>query len=369
MKSLTFREEQVLALREKGHSQRQIAEMLGISRRSVRGALGRCDAKLEIDPAVREIMDTIGTGLQPKTLWLKGKHYSAQVVPPQTTEAEVLEQLREAFQDVPAVPEIARETAVDVEKMNVFPLFDAHLGLRAHEGVSGEEMDLERGVERLLSGMTALIKDAPPAYRAVIINGGDFTHQTDDLNRTRKSGHVLDVDGRNYFTVVEAVQVITASIEMALKTHEVVEYYSVPGNHDPQNWETILIALSVRYENNPRVEIYQNFERPGASEFSVVEHGEVALFIHHGDKRTPKDLGMFCAAEFPDVWGRTRFRTVLTGHLHHTKVDEFPGIYWMQLPALAARDSHAAGGYKSHSLIHCITFDRESESSRITRKL
>lgn len=363
---MTETQKEVWSRREKGMSQREIAEDLGISRRTVRGHL----AKAEQDPSVTAAMNHFGAEMVPSTLWIKDQKYSMQLRPKDTEEIDFLDRVKQAFHNIPAAPQVVRTTKnVDVETMNVFPLFDVHLGMRAHATVSGEEMDLERGAERILKGLSDLLGSAPKAYKAVIVNGGDFTHQTDDKNQTRRSGHVLDVDGRNWFTTQEAIRVITASVEMALQTHEVVEYYSVPGNHDPQNWETILSGLMIRYDGNHRVKIYNNFERHDSSEFSVVEHGEVAIFIHHGDKRTPKDLAMFCAAEFPEVWGRTRFRLVMTGHLHHIKVDEFPGIYWMQMPALAVRDQHAAGGYKSHSLIMCLTFDRESECGRITRKL
>lgn len=366
---MTAEQEAVWTRRQEGMTQQAIADELGLSRRTVRDRLARAEKHVDTDPAIREAMDHFGVEMQPDMLWIKDQKYSMKLKPKQADEVDFLERVKQAFMNIPAAPTVKRTGPIDTETMNVFPLFDAHLGMRAHAGVSGEEMDLERGAQRILDGLAGLMGSAPAAYKAVIINGGDFTHQTDDKNQTRRSGHILDVDGRNWFTTQEAIRVITASIEMALQTHEVVEYYSVPGNHDPQNWETILSGLLIRYADNPRVTIYNNFERHDSSEFSVIEHGEVAIFIHHGDKRTPKDLAMFCAAEFPEIWGRTRFRIVMTGHLHHIKVDEFPGIYWMQMPALAVRDQHAAGGYKSHSLIMCITFDRESECGRITRKL
>lgn len=366
---MTAEQEAVWSRRQQGMSQQAIADELGLSRRTVRDRLSRAEKHADTDPAVKDAMAAFGTDLVPSQVWFKNKHFSVQVKPKTGDQIDFIERIRLAFQDIPTAPMVQLTTSVDCDVMNVFPLFDAHLGMRAHAGASGEEMDLERGVERILGGLTNLMGSAPAAHKAVIINGGDFTHQTDDKNQTRRSGHILDVDGRNWFTTQEALRVITASIELALQTHELVEYYSVPGNHDPQNWETILSGLLIRYADNPRVRIYNNFAQPDSSEFSVVEHGEVAIFIHHGDKRTPKDLAMFCAAEFPEVWGRTRFRTVMTGHLNHLKVDEFPGIYWMQMPALAVRDHHAAGGYKSHSIIMCLTFDRESECGRITRKL
>ena len=352
--------------REAGQTWLRIAKDLGISRRSVRERYDRAIKHLgeDRDPAVQAAMDAFGAELEPDTVWLKNKSYSVQLRPKRPDGPDFLTEVVGAFEHIPAAPIIAGPPHVLRDLMVVYPLFDAHLGMRAHAEISGEEMDLKRGAERIKGAMASVMDGAPNAYRAVVINGGDFTHQTDDTNQTRRSGNTLDVDGRNVMTVLEAIEVIAACIEMALTKHEIVEYYSVPGNHDPQNWETILIGLRERYRNNDRVQIVFHLR-----EITVVEHGQVAIFIHHGDKRTPKDLAMFCAAEFPVEWGRTRYRILMTGHLHHIKTDEFPGIYWMQLPAIGARDHHAAGGYNSHSLMMAIGFDRTSEATRITVKL
>ena len=343
-----MRKEEVRALREQGLSQRQIAETLGVSRRTVRGYL---------DGAVQEAMASIGTSLVPRTIWFKNKNYSIQVRP---EEVSFLEQVLEAFKDIPAAPPVSPPPMMQIGEMNIIPLFDVHLGLLAHKEISGEDYDLEIAADRVRQGVADLLNRFKPAERGIVINGGDFTHQTDDLNRTRRSNHVLDVASRNLLTVRKAIEVISHVIEMTLGTHQTVEYYSVPGNHDPQNWETILLALAERYRNEPRVLIDTTFR-----EFSVIEHQKVALFVHHGDKRLPKDLAMFCAAEYPVIWGRTEYRLVLTGHQHHLKADEFPGIYWMQLPPVTVRDHYAASsGYASKAALIGLTFDKQGEISR-----
>lgn len=356
---MTPEQQAVVDLKDQGMGFSAIARQLGISRRSARERYNRARAQ---DPAIESAMKAFGLETQPTEVWLKNKQYSIKVRPGQKS---IVDQLMEVIKEVPAAPPIQVPDQVLDELMVVYPLFDAHIGLRAHQEVSGEESDLRSSAKRVTDAMVAVMAGAPAAKRAIIVNGGDFTHQTDDLNRTRRSGHVLDVAARNGPTVREAIEVVTACIEMALSKHQLVEYYAVPGNHDPQNWETITLVIAERYRLHDRVRVVTSW-----NEFSVIEHGEVALFVHHGDKRTPKDLAMFCAAEFPQVWGRTRYRVLLTGHLHHLKVDEFPGIYWMQLPALAARDHHAAaGGYRSHSLMTAIGFDRESETTRNTVKV
>lgn len=361
---MTPNQKRAYNLHLQGLSQRQIAEELGKSRRTVRDLLQRAKQAQDRDPAVQQAMDTFGTDLEPSLVWLKNKEYSVQLKPKAAEEKNFLDQVVEAFKDIPAAPSIPEPEETLEDQMVVYPLFDVHHGMRAHAAISGEEMDLEISKKRILTGLAKVMAGSPNARRAVIINGGDFTHQTDDNNKTRRGGHVLDVAGRNLITVLEAVEIIAAGIEMALTKHQIVEYYSVPGNHDPQNWETILIGLSNRYRDHPRVKIDETW-----NEFSVIEHGQVAIFVHHGDKRTPKDLAMFCMAEFRDVFGRTNYNLLLTGHLHHQKLEEFPGMIWQQIPAVAARDHHSAGGYKSHSLITAMFFDTEGDSGGISRRL
>lgn len=356
--SMTPKQAAVWAARAEGKSFQQIALEMGLSRRTVRDLLDRARKH---QGAVSEAMEALGLTEVPQTLWIKNKSYSAQIRP---SRPDFITRVREAFEDIPPAPPIPAPDVTDSDLLTVYPLFDVHHGLRAHARVSGTEMDASISVRRIIDGLAKVMGAMPQSDRAVILNGGDFTHQTDDRNETRRSGHRLDVAGRNFVTVCEAVEVISASIEMALTRHRLVEYASVPGNHDPQNWETIQLALRERYRHHDRVTI-----RFHMTEFTAIEHGEVALFVHHGDKRTPKDLAMFCAAEYPEVWGRTRFRVLMTGHLHHIRADEFPGIYWMQMPAVSVRDHHAAGGYKSNSLLMGLAYDRTSETIRHTVRL
>lgn len=334
----------------------EIARRFGRNESSIRERLKRAEAKIKIDPAVAGAMSAFEIETLPSTVWIKNKDYSVQIRPEQQSAASFLDLVSEKMSDLPAAMPVPLPSQTVEDLMAVYPIFDLHLGLRAHAEVSGVEVTLKSAKEEILMAMTDVLDATPNARRGVIINGGDFTHQTDDRNMTRRSSNILDVSARNARTVDVAIEVLATLIEMTLRKHETVEYYSVPGNHDPQNWETIQFALRERYRDNPRVVINVRWD-----EFSVVEHGEVALFIHHGDKRQPKDLVLFCAAAFKDTWTRSNYRMLLTGHLHHMKVDEYPGMIWMQLSAASARDHHASShAYFSHRILTSMVFSRRA---------
>lgn len=330
----------------------EIARRLNRNESSIRERLKRAEEKLKVDPAVSDAMKNFGLETLPSTVWIKDKNYSVQIRPEKQSEVSFLDLVSEKLVGLPAAMTVPSPAQTVEDLMAVYPVFDLHIGLRAHAEVSGKEVTLESTREEILAAIADVMDATPNARRGVIVNGGDFTHQTDDRNMTRRSSNILDVSARNARTVNVAIEVLATMIEMALRKHETVEYYSVPGNHDPQNWETIQFALRERYRDNPRVIINVRWD-----EFSVIEHGEVALFIHHGDKRQPKDLVLFCAAAFKDTWARTNYRMLLTGHLHHMKVDEYPGMIWMQLSAASARDHHAAShGYLSHRILNSMVF-------------
>ena len=317
------------------------------------------------DPAIQDAMNAFGLETDPSIVWLKNKEFSVQIKQKkeEVDQKSFIDRVQDAFANIPAAPRIEAPAMTLEDKMTVYPFFDVHLGLLAHAQISGEEMNLELGVERVKNAMVNIMATSPNSRKAIIINGGDFTHQNDSKNMTPKSGHILDVAARNIITTDEAVELIAALIEMALMKHEEVEYYSVPGNHDPDNWATILIGLKNRYRGHNRVTIDFTKEKFNQDGFSVVEHGGVVLFIHHGDKRPPKDLVMICMARYRAIFGRSKFCVLMTGHLHHYKAEEFPGITWMQLPAITVKDHHATA-YESLSQMMSITYDYNQEIGR-----
>lgn len=357
---MTPEQREALELQEQGLTQNQIAQKLGISRRSVRNRLDGAKRRLHADPAIAASMRVAGTELVPSMVWAKvkdedGTRYSVQLRPKPQDPVAFLDEVHEAFKDLPPAPALPGPTAVQGDLLTTYPLFDVHLGLRAEAGVSGEEVDIRRAKERMLIAMAQLVASAPASKRAVVINGGDFTHADDDENATPAHKHVLDVACRNYTTVTEGVELIAALIEMALQKHEIVDYISVPGNHDPKNWVTIMIGLYYRYRENPRVNIELT-----PKEFSVYEFGSTLIAVHHGHKRKAGDLVAFFAAEFAPVWGRTKQRYLLTGHHHSLESKRYPGMYWERFEPITPRDHYAASsGYDQAASMSCVTYSRE----------
>lgn len=358
---MTQGERAVYDLKQSGLGFTEIARTLGVSRRTVRTQYERAVSREETDPGTQTAMAATGVDLIPHSYWKKTKDYSVYVqVPKQQVEDNFLDRLRAAFEGLPAAPRIPLVRNTNQDLMTVYPIFDFHYGLRATKDISGEDYSCEIAAQRLIGGISECMATCPDSYRGVIINGGDFTHADDDENVTPANKHVLDVDCRNYDTIDGAIEVISAAIELALSKHKVVEYYSVPGNHDPKNWVSIMFALAERYRNNPRVMIEKS-----PIEFSIIQHGESLLVIHHGHKRDVKEIIMWFAAAHKDIWSRTEYRMIWTGHKHGWEAKDFPGMTWEQMRAVTAKDHYAASApYASKAELQAVTFDLKGERNR-----
>ena len=282
----------------------------------------------------------------------------------QEVEEEDLEdRIAEKFHDIPAAPAVRLAGPTDTQLLSLYPLFDVHIGLR--NGSYG----LQDSVSRLVDGMAGLVGRTEPSETAIILNGGDWTHHNDNANRTPQSGHPLDVDCTYEDALEASIEVTAHLIEMALHRHRRVIYAPLVGNHDPHTARVLRYALGQRYRNEDRVTVADQ-----GLVFFAYEWGKNLICAHHGDTRGngPKELVMRFAAHHADAWGRTAHRTLFTGHLHHLKAQEFPGMDWRQMRAVAPASRYdQREGYASKAQMLSVTYHETegpiSEATHIFR--
>jgi hypothetical protein len=240
----------------------------------------------------------------------------------------------------------------DKELLNLITLTDTHIGMRAWLEETGNKWDLKIAREMLVNAVAYLIDKSPTASTCVLANLGDFMHQDGLDSVTTRSKHPLDSDGRYPQIVEAAVEIITASIELALAKHERVLVLIAEGNHDPAGSVWLRTLIRVLYKNEPRVTVIEN-----ESAYYVYQHGKTFLGWHHGHLQKFLELPLTFAAKFSRLWGRTTKRYVHTGHLHHKHEKEFPGVTMVQHPTIAASDSHSTrSGYVSDREMTSITY-------------
>ena len=274
-----------------------------------------------------------------------------------------LEAIREAVEDITAnVPRLKPIKAPKVcleDLLNLYVLTDYHMGMLSWHAETGEDWDVSIATDTLVRSFSQMMAQSPDAETGFICQLGDFLH-TDYpamASVTPMSQHDLDADGRPHKVINATIHVLRAIVDMALTKHEKVVALMAEGNHDMVSSIWLQCLFGAMYEKDPRVEVI-NSPLP----YYAHKHGETALFFHHGHLTKPAGLPGVFAAQFPKVWGLTKYRYGHCGHFHHkVRIDEKEdqGVSITQHRTLAAKDAYSArGGYFSERKAECITYDR-----------
>lgn len=245
--------------------------------------------------------------------------------------------------------------SVDNDLLVCYPLGDPHVGMLAWANEVGEHFDLRIGERELCQCMRELVARAPNAAECVVTNLGDFWHAEDDAQRTPKSGHKLDVDGRSGKVGRVGLAILRSLIDTALTKHARVRFRSIPGNHDPHSSFWLPELMRATYANDSRVTVEDGFNPYQRDVF-----GANLLGWAHGDGAKLDALGEIMATDWPEDWGRTRFRYWNTGHVHHWSEKELRGCVVTTHRTLAGRDAwHHHSGYRSGRALKALAYHRE----------
>jgi hypothetical protein len=133
--------------------------------------------------------------------------------------------------------------------------------------------------------------------------------------------------------------VVRRVIDMLLQKHAFVDVIMADANHDPSSEVWLRELFAAFLEDEPRIRIDTS---PGS--YSLIEHGDVSLFFHHGHRRKIGNVDTVFVGKFREAYGRTKFSYAHMGHLHS---DELKSTNLMKVErheTLAAPDAYAANG-------------------------
>jgi hypothetical protein len=235
------------------------------------------------------------------------------------------------------IKRIKAPAASDTDLATLYTMTDCHVGMLAWDKEAGEDWDLKIAEECLTSTFSAMIDAAPKSAVGIVNQLGDFLHFDSLQPLTPASKHLLDADSRYQKVVEVAVRILRRVIEHALTKHERVQVYMHEGNHDPAGSVWLRIMFAQLYLNNTRVTVEKS-----PNPYVMYQHGKTFLGFHHGHLGKKPQLPLLFAAKYPEAWGKTEYRYIHMGHLHHVDEKEYPGIKLVQHPTLAAADAYAA---------------------------
>lgn len=326
------------------------AESLGITPSRLRGALSearRRAAKAGYSPA-HDMVHTVPDGFHVKgvsSYYGKNGKLRGQWVKSNKDEEHRIAQLLDGMQQVAEKWEGMGGIApppqhADDDLLVVIPWGDPHIGLFAWAEETGDrDYDLSLAEKAHCQAVDHLVSISPPAAQGLLISVGDLSHADNPQNRTTRSGHTLDVDTRYPKVYRVILHTLVWSVRRMLEKYKRVRVISAPGNHDDVTAYTVAVCLAAWFREDPRVTVDLT---PSKSYW--YRHGKCLLGVTHGDTMKPERMGQVMAADRAVDWGETLWRHIYSGHLHHDRLLELPGVTVETIRTLAARDSFAAAG-------------------------
>lgn len=348
---MTPEQQQVYDLRNQGLTLRQVADKLGISHKAASRRWERARQWAEADPIARKAAKDDGASGTPRAMWVKDDKRSTYYVfdAPDTSSDDRLETIRDAFKNVPAYRSNPIRKSGD-GLMTVYPLMDAHFGMKAlGRETGGQDYDLDLARNDLINAFDRLWSRTPDSDHAVLILGGDTLHADDNEGHTQSRKHVVDTDGRLYKVSEVAIHAICNVIDGLAERHSKVTVRVQRGNHDQHSHLILHFALAARYRLAQMV-VIEDAQR----DTYCIRHGVALVASHHGDRHPAQRLAMHLADTCPE-WSIARDRHLLTGHIHHDSIKDFPGVKWWSLRAFCPADEYGAG-FSSRRALQSLTF-------------
>ena len=267
---------------------------------------------------------------------------------------EIVDSLKQDVKGL-AKPIKAPKRRLLVDSLSAYMIGDAHFGAYAWAAeTGGEDFDTSIASADLRAAIDLLVAGAPDSETGYLVDVGDYLHADNRSNMTPASGNLLDVDTRYQRVIRIATEAMRYCIGRMLEKHKFVKVFVTPGNHNPDSAGWMAMVMEAYYSRDKRVEI-----ETSPSKFYYQRFGRNLIGITHGDKIKLGELPSIMAHDRAEDWGQTEHRYWWTGHIHHTKHQEYRGCTVEAFNTLAAGDAwHAASGYRAMRQMQRIDIDR-----------
>lgn len=255
----------------------------------------------------------------------------------------------------------APQETFNEDRLSLYLIGDHHLNALCWSPETGnDDWDVNIAQDVLIKAVDKLVSASSESKVGALVNLGDFLHANSSDNKTGK-GTPVDVDGRLGRTIRVLGNLFRILITRMLETHQEVWLINVRGNHDPDASLWLNEMMRLYFSDEPRVIVFDNF-----SKWIDFEWGKNLVVMHHGDKINAQRLYEAVTRDYAEAWGRTKYRYLFHGHIHHKTVTELGGLHLESLGVLCPPDSyHSGAGYGSARSMSCVVLDKNyGEHSR-----
>lgn len=258
-------------------------------------------------------------------------------VKPKTAELSIEEAykaMENVFKDTKPlnIPNKKINKELDEDKLLVLSAIEAHLGKLADDISTGAKYDHHIVKERVMQVIeeTVQFQRQEKCDTCVVVVGGDFFNSESNSQTTGGTPQVNDTRPNKMFEIgCDLYKLIILTLRQEFNH---IEVKLNAGNHSRNMEGMLYTALKMKFEGDSVVSFKS--ENPNTSAY---KWGETAIFLNHGDSKEKRLLPSM-AAQFPEIWGTTRFRYLLSQHLHKRVVDNENGLTFIRTPAICEND-------------------------------
>lgn len=189
--------------------------------------------------------------------------------------------------------------------------------------------------------LSRIASHGKPEYIVLGIGGDGLHFDRQDKGTTR--GTLQDTDGTPTEIVNSYIYMLVNYINILRQVCD-VKIHCIAGNHDFYSTTLVRAALTGFFQYASDVQVIQDL-----SVRQTFLYGNSLVTLVHGDEGKVSDLPSIIASERSELWGRSSFRFVFTGHLHtERELPQWGDITVYRMPSLCGTDDyHHRKGYKS----------------------
>lgn len=190
----------------------------------------------------------------------------------------------------------------------------------------------------------------------VFVIGNDYLNSDFDYKTTKGTQQFDYQTWRE--TWANGRDLLIKAIETLKSVNCPVTIINIPGNHDTMRMFQLGDVISAYYREDQQVRV-DNSDRL----IKAFKYADVLLAFEHGEFRR-EEYESILANEFPELWGTSKYREFLCGHLHAETVKEFRGIKLRHLPSLANESEwEKKQGYKHKKEAQMLVYSKEKLES------
>lgn len=260
----------------------------------------------------------------------------------QFIDADLAGAFRETLHSLPAPARAVQKPQSYEGDILELALPDVHHGLRSLADETGQDYNLDISTTLVMHCARDLLERSGPVSRIVVPMGNDWLN-ADNAAGTTAHGTPQDEDAHWATTFQRATAAAVSVIELCREYAADVDVLLIPGNHDTERSHYLATCLGYAFQNAPDVTI-----DAGLSPMKARLLHDTLVTWHHGDRAKPADLVGMIPERWAELWGKSKWRELHLGHIHHEVEKDVGAVRVRNFRCLTAQSAWSSkAGYSN----------------------